>query len=822
MIKIKTLAQCFGSAAIMMGVVACSSDNSSSSDKEALENQVSIRYTDYGVPHIKASNYYGLSFGQGYAHAQENMCTLAEQIVGVRSERAKVFGAGEGNENISEDIGVLALGVYAQAADSFPNLTDEHKTILNGYVDGFNFAVEEKGGSANYPSPCRGADWVPTLSNVDLHAYHLRVALLASGDAVDTQVANAQPPVAEAAPEALNLRKTMDNITREVNSIGSNGWALGKDKTETGNGMLLSNPHFPWQGHLRFVQSHITIPGQVNMTGVGFVGVPGLLIGFNEHIGWTHTVSQSKRMTIYQLTLNPENPMQYAYGFGDNKSYQDMTSQSLTVKVKQANGDLQDVTRTVYYSHYGPVMGWLSANTALTYRDANVGNVNIVPQWVAMNRATSLEEFQKAYDDHQGVPWVNTMATDAKGNVFYIDAARTANLHPQVDAQVASLLTTPLAQLQLAEDAGQLPAGTTAAATQLQSEWQEGKGQLVLDGSNALMEWMTNDSTPVAGVAPINTAPKAVRTDYVFNANSSHWLTHVDEPLEGYSIVYGPEKTIRSLRTRMNAVQLTEATANGASGSDGKFSFEELKNVMTNERGLTSELVQQQVATRCAGKTAVKIDETQTIDISNVCQAITAWDGRYANESIGAHVFREFLNHFKVNSERSLEPSFFENGFDANDPVNTPNTLALREADATDDTDPILLGLAKAQVTLSELGFALDKKLGELQLHQKNDIFYPIPGGENIEGVFNISSSVTVPDQGYFVVHGASWVMALEYTDEGPKADAWLTYGQSHDPESEHYDDQTALFSNGTWRPVIFNEADIQANLKSQVILTIE
>lgn len=816
MIKIKTLGQSLGSLTLALGLVACGTDD------DANDNQVNIRYTDYGVPHITANDYYGTSYGQGYAHAQENMCTLAEQIVAVRSERAKYFGAGDNNSNITEDIGVLALNVYEQARTSFPTLSEEHKTVINGYVDGFNFAVNEKGNSSNYPSPCRGADWVPTLSNIDLHAFHLRVALLASGDAVDGQVATAQPPASNPVVRNLNLTETIDGITKEVHKIGSNGWAIGKDRSESGKGMLLSNPHFPWVGHLRFVQSHITIPGKLNVTGVGFVGVPGILIGFNEHLGWTHTVSQSKRMTIYQLTLNPEDPTQYALGSGDQVSYMDMVSKELTIKVKQEGGELLDESRTVYYSHYGPVMGWLSSTTALTYRDANAGNMNIVPQWLAMNRATTMEEFQSAYETHQGIPWVNTMATDAEGNVFYIDGARTANLHPQAEAQLVPLLTTPIAQLQLAEDAQQLPAGTTAIATQLQAEWKEGRGQLVLDGSNIGLSWITDPSTPVGGVAPYSKAPKALRTDYVFNANSSHWLTNVDEPLEGYSIVYGPEKTIRSPRTRMNAKQLTEVSATGASGADGKFSFEELKAVMTTQRGMSSELVKDDVAARCSGKQNVVLDETNTVDITNICQAIAAWDGRYYNESIGAHVFREFLNEFKVDSERALETSFFETAFADSDPVNTPHTLTPRAQDATDDTDPVLRALASAQLNLNELGFALDKKLGELQFHQKNETMYPIPGGGTVEGVFNINAAQTIPNVGYGVYHGASWVMALEYTETGPKADAWLTYGQSHDPESEHYDDQTALYSNSTWRPVIFSEDDIQANTKSQVTLSLD
>ncbi len=43
-------------------------------------------------------------------------------------------------------------------------------------------------------------------------------------------------------------------------------------------------------------------------------------------------------------------------------------------------------------------------------------------------------------------------------------------------------------------------------------------------------------------------APQQNSDEYVFNANSSHWLTSLDTPLTGFSILYGPEGTERSAR----------------------------------------------------------------------------------------------------------------------------------------------------------------------------------------------------------------------------------------------------------------------------------
>jgi acyl-homoserine-lactone acylase len=795
---------------LLTGVTACNSDNDAPAIPEPpivepvapIEidpaTQVTLEYTSYDVPHITATNYQSLSYGQGYAHAKDNMCTLAEQIINVRAKRAVTFGAGENNENINDDFGILALGVYQQAEQSFENLSDEHQAVINGYVQGFNKAVQDKDGASNYPSPCRDETWIPEISNIDLHAFHLRLALLSSGDAVSAQVATANPSQAE-----QGLASTINELSIKNSKLGSNGWALGKDKTESGNGMLLSNPHFPWAGHLRFVQSHLIIPGELNVTGVGFMGVPGILIGFNDNIAWTHTVSQSKRMTLYTLTLDPENPL--SYKFGDD--YLDMTSQDYTIEVKADDGTISEVNRTLYSTHYGPMMSWNYSGQVMTFRDANAGNVNIVPQWLAMNRAKNLEEFKQSFAEHQGIPWVNTIATDKTGNAYYIDAARTANLAAPIDAGLKQLLNNP-------------PTDLVSGA--LQAAWTEGSGQLVLDGANPYYSWLTDESTPVAGTAPYSAAPQMTRTDYVFNANSSHWLTNINAPLEGYSIVYGPEKTIRSPRTRMNGKLLEEVSPTGISGADGKFSLAELKSVVTGQRGLMPELLQAEVVSRCAASNEIMLADSSTVNIADACSVLSNWDGLYTNESVGAHIFRELMREFKSGSHGVLKSTLFENAFDASNPINTPSSLKARAQDASDDSDPVLIALANAVKKLATYQLPLDAKLGELQFHMKNADRISVPGGDNLDGVFNINTGVMLPELGYMVVHGASWVMALEFTEQGPVADAWLTYSQSHDPESEHFSDQTQLFSTGTWRPVLFSDEAIAADLKSTVTLTIE
>lgn len=75
-------------------VLAGCQENSSEPDP-ARHYDVTLTYTEQGVPHIKANDYASLGFGAGYAHAEENLCTLSEQIMKLRGEKSRWLGAGE-------------------------------------------------------------------------------------------------------------------------------------------------------------------------------------------------------------------------------------------------------------------------------------------------------------------------------------------------------------------------------------------------------------------------------------------------------------------------------------------------------------------------------------------------------------------------------------------------------------------------------------------------------------------------------------------------------------------------------------------------------
>jgi acyl-homoserine-lactone acylase len=107
-------------------------------------------------------------------------------------------------------------------------------------------------------------------------------------------------------------------------------------------GVLLGNPHYPWDGVNRFHRMHFIIPGQLNIVGAGLINTPSIGIGHNDRIAWTHTVSTARRYGLFELKLDPKDPTAYVV---DGRRTP-MQRRQVTIEVRTADG-VKPVTRTL-------------------------------------------------------------------------------------------------------------------------------------------------------------------------------------------------------------------------------------------------------------------------------------------------------------------------------------------------------------------------------------------------------------------------------------------------------------------------------------------
>ncbi len=764
------------------------------------EYRAEIRRTSHGIAHITADTLADLGFGEGYAQAEDHLCSLADQVVRARSERARFFGRGERDQHLNSDLTLLHLDLYRQAARDLATMPAEVGEWMEGYAAGYNLYLEETGRD-QVAGFCRGAEWVRPITANDLAAYH-RIVTLAASVAFADAIATAQPPGAAGVATASAPARASDQA--------SNGWAIGSELARSGRGMLIANPHYPWVGSNRFWEKHLVVPGDLEVYGVGLIGTPGVAIGFNRAVAWTHTVSAGERYTLYALPLVAGNPTSYRYGDAERA----LEAATYAVEVKGDDGALARVERTLYRSHYGPLLalpdfGWTSER-AFALRDVNRDNDEGRPQWLAMNRARSMDEFQQAHAAWNAMPWVNTIATSAEGRAWYTDGSRTPNLSAEAIALWQERRTSDQ---------------ETARA------WRD--GMVLLDGGDPRFEWQDDDGARDPGVVAFADMPQLERRDYVFNANDSFWLANSHALLTGYSPLHGLEQTVRSLRTRRNDTTLGDPRPEGPRGEDGKLDLAEMQAAILQNRGMTADLLRSELVERC-GRTPRATLDGRPVDLLAACAVLASWDGRYELDRSGAVLFREWISQYAPEDLRG-KGRLFAVDFDPADPIGTPRGLAPAGASG----DLALENLARATELLARAGLALDTPLGAVQYAPRGSKRIPIHGGDGgYEGIENfvrrgpngttlepeplppvLAGSRLLSAEGYVVNSGTSFLMALEYTDSGPRAEAFLTYGQSGDPSAAQFSDQTELFSRKEWRQVRFEAHDVAADVQASKLV---
>ena len=734
-----------------------------------------IRRTAHGIPHIQAKDFGGIGYGYGYAFAQDNICVIADQYVTVSGERSKFFGPdktwsfrgnGSVNRNLESDFFFKRIiaqrtveRLMAQPLPDGPR--PEVRDGVRGYVEGYNRYLRETGVDKLPDPACRGKDWVRPITEMDVYRRFYQLALLASGAVAINGIGGAQPPppgdVGGTPPPASQAASTLAEVLPPLD-IGSNAYGIGRDQTDNGKGLLLGNPHFPWDGSERFYQSHLTIPGKLDVQGGSLFGVPIVLIGNTRGLAWSHTVSTAFRFTPFELTLVPGSPTTYLVD-GVPK---EMQRTELTVETPTG-----PVTRTLYDTDYGPMFTELlgqplfpwGQGKAFAMGDANAANFRYLNHFFETNLAQSVREYDQVQRRNQGVPWVNSIAADSTGEAYYADIS----VVPHVTDAKAGECNTVLGR-------------ATFQALRLP----------VLDGARSSCGWGRDEDAIQPGTfGPEKSLPSMFRTDYTMNANDSYWLGNLKQPLEGFSRIIGDERTARSLRTRIGLLMV-----------DGvKHTQQSVMDTVFNNRQYAGELWRDETVAMCE----------QTPGAERACPVLRAWNVRDDLDSRGALLFRRYAQ--RLLAQQGGAP--FDTPFDPKDPANTPRGLRTE--------DPrVRQALLDAIRELDGLEIPLDAPLGDVQNEVRGSERLPIHGGPGTAGVFNalnVSAADLKPRTGYETVpHGSSYVQVVQFVDGACPVEprTILTYSQSANSASPFHSDQTRMYGRKQWVDMPFCEDEVR------------
>jgi acyl-homoserine-lactone acylase len=748
-----------------------------------------IRRSAHGIPHIISNTWEGIGYGYGYAFAQDDICPMADDYVTVRAERSRFFGpdatyASRGNgtapKNINSDFffkRVIDRHVVEKLVAEPPprGPLPVVKQTLRGYVRGYNRFLADTGVAHISDPSCRGMPWVRPITVLDAYRRLYQLGILASQGVALDGIGAAQPPglSVTAAPITPAMLQTFGARITDL-GIGSNAVGLGSAATSNGRGLVLGNPHFPWDGTERFYEAHATIPGKVNVIGGSLFGVPAVLIGHTNGLAWSHTVSTAFRFTPFELQLMPGSATTYLYDGVPHK----MTADKVTIQVKQGDGSVGPMTRTLYSSLQGPILTsilglpifpWTPAH-AYAMGDANGGNFRYLNHFFGVDVAQTVQQLDQVERKYQGIPWVNTIAADKNGKAYYADIGSIPNVS---NAKVAQCVNGVLGK----------------------AVYQAVPGLPILDGSTSTCAWGTDPDAAAKGIFGPAHEPSMFRNDYVENSNDSYWLSNPHKPLTGFARIIGCENCIRSLRTR-NGLTMIEQRLHRQDGRKGtKFSLADLTWMVFNDRQYAGVLWRDELAAMC------KADGTEpsaagTIDVTAACPVLAKFDNHDNLDNKGSVLFRRFVDHVR-SSPAPVNPfsaQIYATPFSASDPLNSPSGL-------NTGNPQVKQALGDAVNDLQSNGIPLDASLRSHQYEMRGTEKIPIHGGPGTDGLFNAINVLWKPPIGWGdVPHGSSFVMVTEFQKSGcPKNRSILTYSLSVNPNSPYFADQTKMFSQKKW-----------------------
>jgi len=393
-----------------------------------ITEEVTVITDDDGVPHIKATNEQDLYMAQGYIQAQNRMLQMElsrRQASGTLSEII-------GEAALSNDKYFRALGLRRAAEDSYELYSDDAKNVLQWFADGVNAYINEakENGSLPFEFTLIGAEpeeWTPLDSLTigkymafDLGGHWERQAfnyyLL---NEFSTEKAyelfptypEGRMPIIEA--DEIDIAASFKDAVIPYPFNGSNNWVVSGDKTASGMPLLADDPHLGLSTPSIWFQMHLETD-EMNVSGVIFAGVPGIILGHNDHIAWGVTNVGPDVQQLYIEKRNPDNEMEFLF----DGEWEEATVIKEPIKVKGKD----TVDYEVIETRHGPIISEFAEESGekavLSLRWTALDPTPELQAVINMNKATNWEEFELALEDFHA-PAQSFVFASVDGTIAY-------------------------------------------------------------------------------------------------------------------------------------------------------------------------------------------------------------------------------------------------------------------------------------------------------------------------------------------------------------------------------------------------------------------
>ena len=347
-------------------------------------NSIEIVRDEFGVPHIFAQTDAEVAYGLAWVNAEDDFNTIQEAYLAGNAMLSNHIGLkGAPADFISQFIGSNDL-----IEEKIDDISKDYMKVVEGYAQGLNAYAKANPDKVLYKK------LFPITPKKMLMYSQLQLFISNEG--------------AYWAGRILN-NDTQDEYL-DQNLTGSNVIAMNSSKTKSGETFLAINTHQPLEGPTSWYEVHLNSDEGTNIIGTMYPGTPNVLIGVNEHLGWSHTVNYPDKTDVFKLRM--KNKRKYIV---DDLEY-DLEKHKAKITVKILGIPIK-INRKYYKSIYGPTLknksGYYSIRTPTLF------NIKALEQWWKMGKAKNFSEFYDAYKMKQ-IPGFNVGYADKYDTIFYM------------------------------------------------------------------------------------------------------------------------------------------------------------------------------------------------------------------------------------------------------------------------------------------------------------------------------------------------------------------------------------------------------------------
>ena len=686
--------------------------------------QADIVRGEFGVPYIIADSLPDAAFGDGYAQAEDRLNLLMQNILSATGTRAAQLGPKE----VNRDYKARITGARRTAYERWGDLPEEVRQVYEGFAAGVNHYID---------NPTR------PLSSIARHIEPQETLAILLAGGLFRQMNQAQKDL---------VGQGADPIEGE----GSNGAVLGSTRSASGNGLMLSDMHTPWNSFNKWYEKHYLTP-ELEAHGFCSTGLPLFLVCVTDRIAWTITRNPGDRGDCFVNKANPDNPKQYWF----DDEYRNLEFVNERIEVKGGDTVVRPIGSTVH----GPVMQQKKGRL-FSAGMSMAGEIGIPIQLYRALASRNFDDFKQATAMRQMIGG-NVFYTDIGGNIFYAWWNRLNVRNEKYD-------------------------------------WLK-----AVDGSH-------RDSL-YQGILPFEKMPQSENDPggYYQASNAADWtigdgawgLSRTDFP---NWLLTSPQRSYLPSRSQ-RTVDLIK--------SRPKHTIEDLLEWSLDTRILGAEWVLPLIE-----RAYKELGNGGDANVDRAMEALVEWksDPKATKESRGYSIYREWLAELSRN--QAIDPHWgvlaevadMRNALPMlpDHPERIPGEVAQRTHEA----------LVKAVASLVKLYGTPTPKWGDINVIQLADgTRFSSGAADSVsQGMWQTSQAKKRSKDGKWLGSSGSDAMMMAEMSDPPQVYTMVPYGQSDDPKSPRFANQTERYTNGQYKRAWFTRKEILAHGKDPETISTE